>query len=89
MDPEPASASLPGPVLADLLRAREYLTPAIALCLELDRTGLTQPGDVVRHRGRIEAAISRTQQDMRESDEALRALVLSAAVPAGSVPEGF
>jgi hypothetical protein len=76
-------------VLADLLAAREYVTPAIALCLELDQKALAKPADVIQHKARIEAAIAKTEQEIKESAQTLRVLIQSAPVPAAFVPAGF
>jgi hypothetical protein len=77
------------PVLEALLQSASYLTPAIALCLELQQTQIDQPEALLRQKGRIDAAIQQTEQEIREIDRVLTVLRDSPPVPAATVPAGF
>jgi hypothetical protein len=77
------------PVLRELLAAPRKLTAAVALCLELDAAQMTQPEELLRQKGRIEAAITETQRDISTLERVLIDLRESAAAPSGVVPAGF
>ncbi len=76
-------------VLEALLQSASYLTPAIALCLELQQTQIDQPEAILRQKSRIDAAIQQTEQEIREIDRVLAILRDSPPVPAATVPAGF
>ncbi len=77
------------PILEALLESADYLTPAIALCLELQQAKIDQPEAILQHKGRIDAAIKQTEQEIHEIDRVLAILRDSPPVPAATVPAGF
>ena len=76
-------------VLATLIQAPRYVTPAVALCLELEKKKMHQPEDILRHKSQIDAAVKQSQEEIRVLDAVLASLRDSAPVAATSVPAGF
>lgn len=86
-EPTAAVYATPDAVVAALVAAPRYLSPAIALCQELQDT--YQPEDILRLEPRIAEAIALTEQETRITLAAAAALRACSPVPATAVPDGF
>ena len=83
------ACSTPAAVAAALAAAPRYLSPAVALCMELERHRVFQPEDILRIEPQIEQAIATVEKETREITAAAAALRASSPAAALEVPAGF
>ena len=77
------------PILEALLQSVDYLTPAIAVSLELEQANSNQPEAILQYTSRIDAAIKQTELEIHDIERVLAILRDSPPVPAVTVPAGF